>query len=111
MRPPPATLNATTANRTKSTRKNKHPKPVDGFPLSVHPSGKWCKKHKGRSDYFGPLRDWKAALAKYEYGWSDIIDGCEVPAEDAEEHCTTADLCNAFLNSKRLKRCRSCTRA
>ena len=49
-----------------------HPK----FPLSPHqPSGRWHEVHKGKRHYFGPLRDWGAALKRYERERPQIITG------------------------------------
>jgi integrase len=92
------------ANRTKSARAKKHPgKPYDGFPLTAHRgTGRWCKKHRGKQYYFGPLVDWQAALAKYEREWPYIIDGREPPPESVGDFCTVAVLVDEFLNSKRL---------
>jgi len=43
--------------------KRNHP----DFPLCVHPSGRWCKKIKGRVYYFGPLPGWKEARDIYRH--------------------------------------------
>jgi integrase len=91
------------AKSTKSSRAKKSPKPYDGFPLTAHPSGRWCKKHRGKSHYFGKLADWQAALAKYEREWPFIIKGREAPPEAAGEYLTVANLADEFLNAKRLK--------
>ena len=32
---------------------NRPQKPYDGFPLTAHPSGVWCKRIRGRLYYFG----------------------------------------------------------
>ena len=92
------------AKSTKSHRKNKSPqdaKPYPEFPLTAHPSGRWCKKRKGKQHYFGPLVDWNAALERYKREWPYILDGREHPPVDAENGCTLAALCNSFLNAKR----------
>ena len=47
------------AKSTKSNRRNKSAKPYDGFPLTAHPSGRWCKKHRGKQHYFGRIDDWQ----------------------------------------------------
>lgn len=33
-----------------------------GFPLIAHSMGRWCKKRKGRTSYFGPLADCRVVL-------------------------------------------------
>lgn len=43
---------------SKSTQKPGKPKPpYSGFPLWIHPSGRWCKKIRGRAFYFGKVAD------------------------------------------------------
>src|SRR5580692_1116387 len=37
-------------------------KPYEGFPLTPHPSGRWCKKIRGKLHYFGKLDSSDAAL-------------------------------------------------
>jgi integrase len=92
------------AKSTKSRRATKSPKPYAGFPLTAHRgTGRWCKKHKGTTHYFGKLDDWQAALAKYEREWPFIISGRAVPPEDAGEYCSVAILADEFLNAKRAK--------
>ena len=45
--------------------KVKPAKPYPTFPLTPHPSGRWCKKIKGKLHYFGPWADHEKALDKY----------------------------------------------
>lgn len=40
-----------------STWKTDDHKPHPDFPLSVHPSGHWCKKVKGKLHYFGKVKE------------------------------------------------------
>ena len=64
------------AKSTKSRRKSKSwqsAKPYPEFPLTAHPSGRWCKKHKGKQLYFGSINldgdyedAWQAALKRYK---------------------------------------------
>jgi len=37
------------------------------FPLWLHPSGQWCKKHQGKFHYFGADKD--EALKRYVAEW------------------------------------------
>jgi len=97
-------------NRTRKARESKRShqdaKPYPVFPLTVHPSGRWCKKHRGSRDYFGKVEDgWQDALKKDERDWPYILEpGRPRPADDepnADDGCTLTRLCNEFLNSKR----------
>ena len=89
------------AQSTKFRRKGKSQKPYPEFPLTAHPSGRWCKKHRGKQYYFGRIDDWQAAFGRYEREWPHIIDGRTPPPVDTGDGCTLRDLCNAFLTSKR----------
>jgi integrase len=92
------------AKSTRTRRSKTSPKPYDGFPLTPHRgTGRWCKKHRGKTHYFGKLDDWQGALAKYEREWPYIIDGREPPPKDAPDYCSIGDLCDEFLNAKRVR--------
>lgn len=91
---------------TKSNRKSKShqkAKPYNGFPLTAHPSGQWCKKFQGKQYYFGPLDDWQGALERYERDWRYVIDGRTPPEFDTSNGCTIGDLCESFYESKKTK--------
>ena len=86
----------------KSTAKvgrNKPQKPAANFPLTRHPSGRWCKKLRGKVYYFGKLDDWQAALERFNREWPYILAG-KTPSADGTEGCTIRTLCNAFLAAK-----------
>ena len=106
----------------KSTKKRAARKPYDGFPLTAHPTGRWCKKCKPpgadstKTYYFGSTAGWpkktaeseaawKAAIAKYNREWPFIIEGRTPPVEagSTDDVCTLRTLCNQFLESKRNK--------
>ena len=89
---------------TKSTRKSqtsKPDKPYDGFPLTTHPTGRCCKKIRGRLYYFGPWSDTQGALERLNREWPCLSEGRTPPPADTGDGCTMRDLCNAFLTSKR----------
>ncbi len=48
-----------------STVADKPSKPYPDFPLYAHNSGRWAKKIKGRTHFFGKWDDWEAALKRY----------------------------------------------
>lgn len=97
-----------TKSKRRSKAKHQSAKPYKEFPLTVHPSGRWCKKHKGTQYYFGKIEDgWEPALARFKREWEYIILGETPPAEigsGAEsDGLTIKELCNQFLNSKRAR--------
>lgn len=95
----------------KSTRTNsagKSAKPYPAFPLTAHAgSGQWSKKfkppgvEKTKTFYFGPLADWEAAKARYDYEWPFIIKGKPIPPRAGEGALTVAALCNHFIAAKK----------
>jgi len=76
------------------TRKGK-----DKFPLWLHPSGQWCKKHKGQFYYFG--NDQADAEKRYRAEWDDILAGR--PSRPKPGALTVAELANQFLARKQDK--------
>ncbi len=81
------------------SRPAKTSKPYPDFPLTPHPSGRWCKKIKGRIVYFGPIADPDAALAKYLDQRDDLQAGRK--PRQATGGATVRDLVNRFLTMKR----------
>jgi hypothetical protein len=49
----------------KSTRSQKPAKPYPDFPSTPHPTGRWCKKIRGKTHYLGPWADPDGALKRY----------------------------------------------
>jgi integrase len=66
-------------------------------PLWLHPSGQWCKKHKGQFYYFGTDAD--AAAKRFREEWDAILEGR--PPKPKAGDVTLATVVNAFLNHKR----------
>ncbi|HEX4072733.1 MAG TPA: tyrosine-type recombinase/integrase [Planctomycetaceae bacterium] len=89
----------------KSTRciSAKTVKPYPGFPLTVHPSGRWCKKILGKLHYFGKLDDPTAALERLNREWPYLKDGRMPPSLDAQGGLTVRALCNHFLTAKKAR--------
>ena len=68
------------------------------FPLFLHSSGQWAKKIRGRTRYFGTVKD--AALTEYVRVREELEAG-RVPRPRSDQAINVADLCNSFLTSKR----------
>jgi integrase len=73
----------------------------DGSPLFWHPSGRWCKKIKGKQHYFG-RGDHASALAVYNAQKEDLHAG-RLPQEEPEG-LTVQKLYAKFLASKWTRR-------
>jgi integrase len=76
-------------------------KPYPDYPLYAHASGRWAKKIRGRTHYFGPWRDWRSALERYKFEIDYLIRGKVPPDPDAT--LTVADLVNFFLQHRQEK--------
>jgi hypothetical protein len=76
------------ANSTRRRRPRHHQaaKPSKDFPLTAHPSGKWCKKVKGKHYSFGAVDNPQAALEKWLAERDYIVAGKKPPrpGESAE---------------------------
>jgi integrase len=83
--------------KSKGTGTVKKPRP--DFPLTPHPSGRWCKKVRGRLHYFGRLDDPQAALDKWLDQKDDLLAG-RTPRMAGDE-LTIRDLCNRFCTLKK----------
>lgn len=87
-----------TPARKRRKKGGKAKKPHPDFPLTPHPTGRWCKKIKGELHYFGPIDDPQAALDKYLAEKDDLLAG-RVPRVSTGE-VTVADVVNAFGRAK-----------
>lgn len=83
-----------------SSRKGRPQKPRPDFPLFPHLSRKWAKTIRGKTYYFGSWDDPEGALREYLAVRDDLYAG-RTPSNDGGPG--VADLCNAFLRSKRIK--------
>ena len=88
---------------TAKVGRNKPQKPAANFPLTRHPSGRWCKKLRGKVYYFGKLTDWQAAVVRFNREWPYILAG-KTPPADGTEGCMLKALCNTFLTAKERRR-------
>lgn len=90
------------AARIRSERKAAMGLPPE-FPLFPHKSGRWAKKVRGTRHYFGKVSDdpkGQAALRLWLDQKDDLLAGRK-PRPNDENGRTLANLCNAFLASKR----------
>ena len=91
--------------RLKSIQKEPASKPAKSradFPLWKHPSGRWCKKVRGRAHYFGKVADdphGQAALARWLEVKDDLLAGRQPRVQG--EGLTLKDLANRFLTVKK----------
>ncbi|MBA3312165.1 MAG: tyrosine-type recombinase/integrase [Planctomycetota bacterium] len=83
------------------TSREKPVKPYPEFPLTPHPTGRWCKKIRGKIHYFGNGDDPDGALTKYRREIDDIQAGRK--PKDATDAITVRRLINDFLDAKESK--------
>jgi integrase len=86
------------SNSTARIPTGKPTKPYPTFPLTPHPSKRWCKKIRGKLHYFGPWDDPDGALANYLAKKDDLHAG-RTPKPDADA-LRVKDIANAFLLTK-----------
>src|SRR6516165_6323965 len=88
------------STRARKPRNHQSAKPYPDYPLTAHPSGRWCKKVRGRIHYFGPLSDPDAALTLWLKQKDELLAG-RIPREErAEDAFTLRKLANHFLRYK-----------
>jgi integrase len=90
-------------NSTARVAPSKPAKPYPAYPLTPHPSGRWCKKIRGKLHYFGPWDDSTdrgagAALDKY-LAQKDALHAGRKPRA-ATDGATVRDAVNSFLEAK-----------
>jgi len=89
-------------SKSTTSRKAGKPKPpYPGFPLWIHPSGRWCKKVRGRAHYFGKVADdpkGEAALELWNRDKEDLLAGRTPRAK--VQGMTVEDVCDRFMAFK-----------
>jgi integrase len=71
------------------------------FPLTLHPSGHWCKKVLGKLRYFGKDKD--AALNRWLDQKDDLLAGREPRQKAGPGAVLMRDLVNRFMDAKDAK--------
>ena len=73
----------------------------DKFPLTLHPTGQYCKKIKGKLYYFGS--DKKKAIQRYLDQATDLHAGRTPRPDSAGADITIFALCNLYLEHQESK--------
>lgn len=85
--------------RTRRKARRKPAKPNPSFPLTPHNNGQWCKKIRGKIQFFGVWEDPRAALNNYLRIAADLH--AEKPVRMASIHSggpTVKEVCNHYPN-------------
>lgn len=90
------------AKKQSVKMRTKPDKPYLDFPLYAHNSGRWAKKIKGRTHFFGPWDDWQAALERFQYENDFLQQGKTPPPRDVTA-LTVAELVNSMLEHREAK--------
>lgn len=86
--------------RRRRKKTDKPDKPYPNFPLTAHPTGRWCKKIKGKTHYFGYWKDgWQKALDNYERDKDALLAG-RTP-RPVDNRLTIKGLVDRFLTHKK----------
>jgi hypothetical protein len=84
------------STRERRSRHHQSAKPYPEFPLTGHPTGRWCKKVRGRVIFFGKIDDPQAALDKWLKEKDELLAG-RVPREQLADDTTLREVANAYL--------------
>ncbi len=75
-------------------------KPYSDFPLYAHNSGRWAKKIRGRTHFFGKWDCWKSALNRY-LDERDAIQAGRNPRKQQTNDPTLQELVNVYCDDCR----------
>ncbi len=78
----------------------KQHKSTGKFPLTLHPTGQYCKKIRGKVHYFGT--DKKAALREYLEQATFLHTGERKDPRQRQDGLTLKDLCNLYLEHQHI---------
>ena len=98
--------NSTAPTIHVKSRRPKFTKPHKDFPLTPHPTGRWCKKVRGKLHYFGKIVEddggasSQAALVLWLSQKDDLLAG-RVPRPKGGSGPTLRELVNRFLTAKK----------
>lgn len=77
-------------------------KPHESFPLTFHPTGRFCKKSKGVTYYYGKVSDgWEKALENFERFWPFDSTGRARPIDADTGALTVSRMCDHYYEAKR----------
>jgi integrase len=86
-----------------STTSTRPAKPYPDFPLYAHATGRWAKKIRGQTRFFGPWRDWQAALRTYLADKDDLEAGRRPKRSPTDaDALVVQEMVARFLNARRL---------
>ena len=86
-----------------STTSSRPSKPYPEFPLYAHTSGRWAKKIRGKTHFFGPWRDPHAALRRYLNEKDDLEAGRQARrAAGVTDALTVQQMVGLFLDAKEI---------
>ena len=79
-------------------------KPYPAFPLYAHRSGRWAKKIRGKTHFFGPWRDSHKALTRYLAEKDDLEAGRKPQHSSAtsDDVLTVEQMVSLYIEAKKL---------
>ena len=85
--------------KRKNKRCKKPSKPYPSFPLTAHNNGQWCKKIRGKINFFGVWDNPQTALDNYLRNAADLQAGRQVQTTTLQLNGPDVkEVCNHFLN-------------